>query len=79
MLFALYLFNAITLSGYVPDAFGVGVIVPLIKNSVVDSGNIDIYRGITLSPCISKMFELCLLIQLKLYLKTSDVMRIGYL
>jgi len=48
------------LSGYVPDAFGVGVIVPLIKNSDVDSGNIDNYRGSTLSPCISKLFELCL-------------------
>jgi len=29
----MHLFYAIILSGYVPDAFGVGVIVPLIKNS----------------------------------------------
>jgi len=69
----MHLFNAIILSGYVPDAFGVGVIVPLIKNSDVDSGNIDNYRGITLSPCISILFELCLLIHLKSYLKTSDL------
>ena len=63
----LHLFNAMILFGYVPDSFGVGVIIPLTKNSDVDAGNIDNYRGITLSPCISKLFELCLLLQLKPY------------
>ena len=38
-----------------------------------DDHYVDNYRGITLSPCISKLFELCLLIQLKSYLKTSDL------
>ena len=65
----MHLFNAIVLFGYVPDAFGVGVIIPLIKNSDADSGNIDNYRGITLGPCTSKQFELSLLVQLKSYLK----------
>ena len=37
----MYLFNAIVLFGYVPDAFGVGVIIPLIKNSDADSVKID--------------------------------------
>lgn len=69
----MHLFNAMILFGYVPDAFGVGVIIPLIKNNDADSGNIDNYRGITLSSCISKLFELCLLLHLKSYLKTSDL------
>ena len=63
----IHLFNAMILFGYVHDSFGVGVIIHLIKNSDVNAGNIDNYRGITLS-----LFELCLLLQLKPYMKTSD-------
>jgi len=67
----MHLFNAMIYFGYVPDAFGTGVIIPLLKNSESDASNVDNYRGITLSPCISKLFELCILTYLKPYLKTS--------
>ena len=40
--------------GYVPDEFGTGVIVPLIKNANGDASSTDNYRGMTLSPILSK-------------------------
>ena len=46
---------------YVPNDFGRGIVIPLIKDkrgNVNDSAN---YRGITISPVISKIFELCLM------------------
>lgn len=45
---------------YVPDAFGVGMIIPLLKGDNCDSTVADNYRAITISPCISKVFEMCL-------------------
>jgi len=47
--------------GCVPDAFGTGVIIPLVKNSDGDTGSTDNYREITLSPVLSKLFESCTL------------------
>jgi len=42
--------------GYVPDAFGTGVIIPLVKNSDGDTGSTDNYREMTLSPVLSELF-----------------------
>ena len=42
--------------GFVPDSFGNGGIIPLVKDKQGDLRNIDNYRGITLSP-FSKLFE----------------------
>ena len=47
--------------GYVPNSFGVGVIVPLVKDKTGNFNNVDNYRGITLSPVISKLFEMVVL------------------
>jgi len=44
------LFNYMLQLGYVPDVFGTGVILPLIKNTSGDTGSSDNYCGITLSP-----------------------------
>ena len=47
--------------GYVPNDFGRGIVIPLIKDkggNVNDSAN---YREITISRVISKIFELCLM------------------
>ena len=55
------LFRDMAVHGYVPNDFGKGVIVPIIKDklgNVNDTGN---YRGITLIPVISKLFESVLL------------------
>ena len=47
---------------YVPNAFGIGLLVPIPKKINYSSiYNTDDFRGITLSPIISKIFEHCLL------------------
>lgn len=51
------LFNLILLSGYVPTAFGHGIMIPLSKSNDGNMCNSDNYRGLTLSPVISKIFE----------------------
>ena len=41
--------------------FGVGTIVPIIKNRLGDVTDSSNFRGITLSPLISKLLEHCIL------------------
>ena len=60
MLHITTLFNLMLKHGYVPSAFGTGVIVPLVKDRNGPTDKLNNYRGITLSPVISKLFELCL-------------------
>ena len=43
------LFNIMVHHGFVPDSFGNGVIIPLVKDKQGDLCDIDNYRGITLS------------------------------
>ena len=58
---------------YVPEDFGTGIIIPLIKNTDGDASSIDNYRGITLSPVLSKVLEMCLLLKFGNYLNSSDL------
>ena len=59
------------LCSYVPDSFGVALCVPLLKHgSNVQS--VDGYRGITVSPVISKIFEYSVCSKLDKYFRTSD-------
>ena len=44
------LFSIMVHHGFVPDSFGNGVIIPLVKDKQGDLYNIDNCRGITLSP-----------------------------
>ena len=67
------LFRIILLHKCVPDAFGIGMIVPLIKGDDLDTTNADNYRAITISPCISKVFEMCLARGMESCLKTDDL------
>ena len=55
------LFRSIILHGYVPNDFGSGTIIPLIKDKTGDVKNLNNFRGITLIPVIFKLFELVLL------------------
>jgi len=59
--------------GTVPHDFCKGLIIPLIKNSDGDETSSDNYRGITLSPVLSKVFELTLLNDVKSYLISDDL------
>ena len=56
------LFNIMIDVGYVPSAFGCGLIIPIPKRSIYSNfASINDFRGITLSPVLSKLFEHCLL------------------
>ena len=67
------LFRAIVASGRVPDAFGSGIIVPLIKDKTGNASSLNNYRGITLISVIAKLFELVLLEICGNYLLTDDL------
>ena len=55
------LFKSMLLHSYVPEKFGAGICIPLIKDKTGNTNDIDNYRIITLSPVISKLFELVLM------------------
>jgi len=55
------LFTMMLTHGYVPEDFGTGIIVPVIKDPRGDHSAVDNYRPITLSPIVTKVFELLLL------------------
>ena len=55
------LFNILLSHGTVPHVFSCGVIVPALKDRNGDVSSIRNYRGITISPCISKLFAMCIL------------------
>ena len=47
--------------GFVPDDFGKGIIIPLVKDKAADVKSLNNYREITLIPVVSKLFELIIL------------------
>jgi hypothetical protein len=69
----LYLCRIMLLTGLVPDSFGWGIVIPLLKgktcdinsldnyggitNKTCDINSLDNYRGITLIPVVAKLFE----------------------
>lgn len=67
------LFNLMLLCGYVPNAFGCGIMIPLIKSNDSNINNSDNYRGLTLSPVISKVFEHVILHKFNTYFASSDL------
>jgi len=67
------LFNLLLKYGFVPDAFGISYTVPLPKcNSVTKVMSTDDFRGISISPVISKIFENCILNRYREFFATSD-------
>ena len=67
------LFNSMLVLGYVPDEFGTGVIIPFIKNATGYISSTDNYRDITLSPMLSKLFELCMLLRFNDVLQSPEL------
>jgi len=63
------LFNSMIRHSYVPDDFGHGIIIPLHG----DSSKLELYRVITLSPTIAKLFELVLVDLYEHQLATHDL------
>ena len=69
----LNLFSLMVSNSYVPGAFGCGITVPLPKaTSKRTHSSLDDYRGITILPIISKLFEFTLLKCLTPFLCTSN-------
>ena len=64
--------NAMLLHGHVPRQFQRGTIVPIVKDQHGDKGDMNNYRGITIEPIISKIFEHVLRIIFQPYLTTSS-------
>lgn len=61
----------------VPDGFGYGVVIPLVKNVDGNRFVTDNYRGITISPVISKIFETLLMVLFQDQL-SSDPLQFGF-
>jgi hypothetical protein len=49
---------------YVPDQFGLETVIPLVKDKSCDLSNLDNLCAPTVSPVFSKIFELCIFINL---------------
>lgn len=71
------LFNAMLRHSFVPSDFRFGIIKPLLKSKHGDATKTDMYRGITLAPVISKLFEGVLLAVYGDYLQ-SDTLQFGF-
>ena len=56
-----------------PTDFCFGIIVPLLKDKHGDTSRLDMYRGITLSSAISKLFEAVLVSMFGDHLQSSDL------
>lgn len=54
------IFNQIIESKHVPEDFKVGIVTPVLKKGK-EASNLDNYRGITVTPILSKLFEYTLL------------------
>ena len=67
-----HLFNGMLRHGFVPAQFRLGTIIPIVKDRHGDQGDLNNYRGITIAPIYSKVFEHVLQIMFKDYLSTSS-------
>lgn len=68
-----YLCNLVLLSGHVPSQFGIGLTFPIEKGRLGNKTvTFDDYRGITISPLISKILEKCILLNFQKYFRSSD-------
>jgi exonuclease III len=78
IVFIAKLFSLMVMLNYVPTDFGKGITIPLLKQDSKHSGKkIEDYRGITISPVISKVFEHALLKFAGSFL-TSEKTQIGF-
>ena len=67
------LFRAISVHSFVPNDFGIGLIVPLVNDKTGDINSVDNYRGITLTHVVSKVFECVLLSNCEEFLATGSL------
>ena len=58
---------------FVPDDVSVGVIISLVKDADGDTGKSKNYKGVTLGPVESKVFEMCMLEKYFVFLQSSSL------
>ena len=66
------LFNMFIKTGHIPVSFGASYTVPIPKCNVKSCLSVDNFRGISISPVISKLFEMAVLDRYSDYFKTSN-------
>jgi len=67
------LFNLFVSTGHIPSNFGASYTIPIPKCDTRTKGlNVDDFRGISISPVISKLFELCVLERFSDCFESSD-------
>ena len=67
------LFNLFLCYSHIPSSFGCSYTVPVPKcDSRTRALRVDDFRGISISPVISKLFEMAILDRFSVYLTTSD-------
>jgi hypothetical protein len=69
------LFNLIMEIGVVPNCFGLSYTIPLLKGTntgMSKSLTANDFRGISISPALSKVFEHCILVKYKTFFDSSD-------
>ena len=60
------LFNRVLSTGQIPEAWTIGMIMPIYKNKG-DKGDLDNYRGITILSCLGKLFTSVINSRLNMY------------
>ena len=68
-----HLFNSMLVHSFVPCQFAHGSILPLVKDTHGNRSDINNYRGITISPIASKVFEHLLKSMLNPFLATNPL------
>ena len=71
------LFTAMLRHSFVPEDFRLGIIKPILKSKHGNSTSLDMYRGITLTPSLSKLFERTLMAAYGHFL-CSDNLQFGF-
>jgi hypothetical protein len=66
------LFNSISITEHVPSQFKYGVIIPIPKGDK-DRALQNNYRGITLLPCIAKLYEKAILTRISKWVKQNNL------
>ena len=66
----LYIFNALFNNGYFPEAWSIGLIIPIFKKGDPDLP--ENYRGITLLSCVGKLFTSLINTRLNVWAEAND-------